>query len=272
MGEKLNNNNILEYTNPLNESKLLIVDAKTVWPPYSAFYLAKETFPIVIQHKNTPSPLIVDIGTGSGILAILAKQTIPGAFCVVTDLNPEAVELAKYNWHLNGLPDKYILGIVADGIDDNVITLLQNRGGADILIANLPQQPLLDRYDLENLRKTDASAWNVDPSHDPDGLGIFMKVVSNSHRIMKPDSIGIFSASSKQNIDRVSSFLDGLVEAKKINCWKIVSVNRFYIPPSYDPRLIKYWLEREKIDGVTRLFKGPDGNWQYDHYNIIVKY
>lgn len=268
---------IQEYKNSLTDGKVYIATSGNVWPPYSAFHLAEKTFPLAkrtLQANNDKPPLIVDIGTGSGVLAIMAKQNFPNIHCLATDLNPEAVKLTKHNWILNNLPPDHLTTMEADGISSKLTQLLQTRGKADILLANLPQQPLVNSLDdLASLRKTNPAAWNIDPSRDPDGLGIFKSVLANAYQIMRrPGGIALVSASSKQNWARIKAFLNSLVGEQKAIGWSIVSETIFDVPRSYDPLLLEHWRKRQEQDGVPRIFVGPQGQPQYKHYNLIIYY
>ncbi len=265
---------IKNYSHPLGLGEVIIADSPGVWPPYSAFHLAERGFSVaidLIKKDRRHRPIIADIGTGSGILAIIAKQMIPSAICIATDLSSQAVALTRYNWQLNNLPTDDLITLVADGIDSNLISLAKVWGGIDILIANLPQQPLVNGYDLARLRETDAAAWNIDPSRDPDGLGVFVSVLSRSHQVVKQGGVALVSASSKQNWLRIKNFLESLVNSGKIKRWHLISRAHFSIPASYDPALIIHWRKMEEKDGVQRLFDGPDGP-QYEHYNIAINF
>ena len=274
LNKNLTITSIREYQNPISAGKLQIADSPHVWPPYSAFHLAGETFPAaqdLLRHNGRHRPIIVDVGTGSGILAILAKQTISAAVCVATDLNVEATRLAQHNWRLNNLPENELITMTADGIDHKLLALLLAQGKADVLIANLPQQPLVNGEDLAVLRDTNSAAWNIDPSHDPDGLGILSAVLSEAYQVIKPGGVALVSASSKQNIKRITDFLERLKYQGKLQRCEFVSATRFDVPKSYDPKLIEHWAAREQADGVQRLFTGPNGP-QYEHYNIVIHY
>ena len=216
----MENTSIMTHENPLDPKQTvqIRVDDPSVWKPYSAFHLAEKTLPIArtIANRNNHIPMLADIGTGSGVLAILAKQVIPEAVCIGTDLNEHAVQTASQNWVLNGLPEHEFTGIVADGINATVKSIINTSGGVDVLIANLPQQPLINGEDLQALRETNSAGWNIDPSHDKDGLGIFMNVLANSHEVMKNGGGSSASASSKQNKVRITKFLNELHSLNKI--------------------------------------------------------
>jgi methylase of polypeptide subunit release factors len=264
------------HLHPLSGESIQIADAENVWPPYSAFHLAKHCLPIAdqIARRNGHQPKALDIGTGSGIIPIMAKQTIPNLAVIATDLNPNAAELATYNWDLNGLPPGDLTTTVADSIDDQVVQLCQAQGKVDLLFANLPQQPLVNGDDLAALREHHAAAWNCDATRDLDGLGIFIGVLSRAHEVVIEGGAALVSASSKQNEPRIVRFLNQLVADKKAKSWCYVSTQRFDIPQSYleNPHLMDHWLAMEKKDNVQRIYYGDRNQPQYDHYNIQINF
>jgi len=205
------------YFKELIEDVRIFADGN-VWSPYSAFYLAEETFPVVKERLEKKGNLLCcDIGTGSGVLSILGGKYFPDSCWVVTDLNPQAVFTAENNWKINGLPDDRLASLVADGISDDLVNLARENGGFNFLVANLPQQPLVDGEELESLRQVSASAWNVDATRDPDGLGLFIRVVERLPDVMTSSGMAVLSASSKQNEPRWRNFLDRLINLSLIH-------------------------------------------------------
>src|SRR5262245_62479231 len=49
---------------------------------------------------------VVDVGTGSGAIAVAIAQAAPGARVYATDTSPHAVELASVNVRRHGLGDR----------------------------------------------------------------------------------------------------------------------------------------------------------------------
>jgi release factor glutamine methyltransferase len=49
---------------------------------------------------------VLDMGTGSGVMAILAASASASATVVAVDINPEAIETTRFNAILNGVQDR----------------------------------------------------------------------------------------------------------------------------------------------------------------------
>ncbi|MEM0913595.1 MAG: peptide chain release factor N(5)-glutamine methyltransferase [Planctomycetota bacterium] len=115
-------------------SMMLEVTPATLIPRPSTETLVEH----VIQHaRRTPGfahPLIADIGTGSGAIAIALAKHIPGSRVIATDLSEPALEVAKRNAEAQG---------VADRIDFRQGDLLAPLGAqrVDCLVSNPPYIP-----------------------------------------------------------------------------------------------------------------------------------
>ncbi|URW75684.1 50S ribosomal protein L11 methyltransferase [Sphingomonas donggukensis] len=81
---------------------------------------------------------IIDIGTGTGLLAFAAAHLWPAAEIVATDIDPAAVDVTRENAALNAIPPLDL--IVADGALNDAITA---RAPYDLLIANILAGPLV---------------------------------------------------------------------------------------------------------------------------------
>ena len=81
---------------------------------------------------------VIDIGTGTGILAFAARHLWPDAAILATDIDPMAVDVTGENAAINGV--ERIDLVVADGALDDAITA---RAPYDLLIANILAGPLV---------------------------------------------------------------------------------------------------------------------------------
>lgn len=81
---------------------------------------------------------IVDLGTGTGLLAFAARHLWPRATVTATDIDPIAVAVAQENALVNDVPSLRLL--VADGTRDPAIAA---EAPYDLVIANILAAPLI---------------------------------------------------------------------------------------------------------------------------------
>lgn len=81
---------------------------------------------------------IIDLGTGTGLLAFAARHLWPDAMVVATDIDPVAIEVTAENAETNGIERVQL--IVADGARSPAIT---GDGPYDLIIANILAGPLV---------------------------------------------------------------------------------------------------------------------------------
>ncbi len=79
-----------------------------------------------------PGTLIVDLGTGSGVLALALKRVFPSAPVYATDLSPEALDLARENAAANALEVTFLPGNLFDPLPRGL------RGRVELIVANPP--------------------------------------------------------------------------------------------------------------------------------------
>lgn len=87
-------------------------------------------------HRN-----ILDMGTGSGILALATAKLWPDAARITAvDIDPEAVAVTRQNARDNHL-EKYLTVAVSNGYNSD---LVRNNAPYDIIIANILARPLIE--------------------------------------------------------------------------------------------------------------------------------
>jgi ribosomal protein L11 methyltransferase len=88
---------------------------------------------------------IADIGTGTGLLAFAALKLWPEARCIATDIDSQAIDVARDNAAINGVRLGHgageLLLAVADGMDS---ALLAARAPFDLIVANILAGPLIE--------------------------------------------------------------------------------------------------------------------------------
>jgi ribosomal protein L11 methyltransferase len=88
---------------------------------------------------------IADIGTGTGLLAFSALKLWPEARAIGTDIDPIAIDVARENAAINGVPLGHgpgeLLLAIADGMES---PMLAARAPFDLIIANILAGPLIE--------------------------------------------------------------------------------------------------------------------------------
>lgn len=83
---------------------------------------------------------VLDLGCGSGVLAIAAARTLPLADIVASDIDPIATEVAANNARKNRV-GRRIRFITATGLDHST---LRRPAAFDLIIANILARPLIE--------------------------------------------------------------------------------------------------------------------------------
>jgi release factor glutamine methyltransferase len=78
---------------------------------------------------------IVDVGTGSGAIAVALAHALPGASVMAVDISGAALEVARGNAVLNGVAVEFRLGDLLAGVEQ----------GVDVVVSNPPYIPSGDR-------------------------------------------------------------------------------------------------------------------------------
>ncbi len=98
-----------------------------------------------MRREGTKPRNIIDVGTGTGLLAFAARHLWPSALVTASDIDPVCEIVVGENAGLNAVPlgggRGEVLMTTADGLHD---ALLKARAPYDLLIANILARPLID--------------------------------------------------------------------------------------------------------------------------------
>src|SRR5207237_650386 len=98
-----------------------------------------------LEGKGAKFANIADIGTGTGILAFAALALWPKAKCIATDIDSQAINVARENAAINnvelGMQSGELLLVAADGMHS---PMLSARAPFDLIIANILAGPLIE--------------------------------------------------------------------------------------------------------------------------------
>jgi release factor glutamine methyltransferase len=99
--------------------------------------------------NGTEAPVIVDVGTGTGAIALAMKHERPDARVFATDVSPEAVELARANAARLGLDVTVVEGDLLASLPEEL------RGRVDLVVSNPPYIAPEELDDLPSEVKAD---------------------------------------------------------------------------------------------------------------------
>ncbi|MDR1712913.1 MAG: peptide chain release factor N(5)-glutamine methyltransferase [Coriobacteriales bacterium] len=130
---------------------------------------------------------VLDIGTGSGAIALSLLQEDPALQLVATDTCVEAVTLAGENAARLGLDDAGRMQIIQDDLATSLLADAANAGSFDVVVSNPPYVPTAE---LANLPKEIAE-------YEPmlaldgglDGLDVFRRLLPQAAVLLKPGGL-----------------------------------------------------------------------------------
>jgi release factor glutamine methyltransferase len=140
-------------------------------------------------------PLVVDLCTGSGAIALSVADEVPSARVVAVELDPEAVVWAQHNVERLGLGARVDLR-AGDAIRSDSHVLADLAGTVDVLVANPPYIP-------PDAEPTEPEVRDHDPvlalyGGGDDGLATARGVVAAALRLLKPDGVFVMEHGDQQ--------------------------------------------------------------------------
>ena len=116
----------------------------------------------------------MDIGTGSGAIAISLARHGPSATFVASDISPSAVRIAKANADRLGATVEFCVGDLTSALA---------AGSFDIVVSNPPYVPL---HDAPGLQRELLHEPSIALYGGEDGLRIIARLVKDARRVLKP--------------------------------------------------------------------------------------
>lgn len=134
-----------------------------------------------LNAESVASPVLADIGTGTGCIAISLAQHAPTSRVIATDIVAEAIELAKKNAEAHGVTDR-----IEWHIGEDVAPLVEAVGGGqfDVICSNPPYIPdeewpaVADNvrlYEPESALRGGA-----------DGLDVIRRIIADAPTLLRP--------------------------------------------------------------------------------------
>jgi release factor glutamine methyltransferase len=143
--------------------------------------------------KGLEAVRAVDVGTGSGCLAVACSYHLPKAEFVAIDLSPDALALARKNAARHGLTERI------EFLEGDLLAPVADRPPFDVIVSNPPYIPTGDIKDLE------AGVRDYEPrtalDGGPDGLAVVTRLVADAIPLLKPGGHLILEIGSPQEAD-----------------------------------------------------------------------
>ena len=143
---------------------------------------------IIQKLKNEDTPSILDIGVGSGNIAVALAKNIKGSKVTGIEISPDALDLACENAALNGVSDS--LRLIQGNIDDP--DFMRSLGAFDCVVSNPPYVSEDDKESLMPEVREFEPAVALFSRGDP--LRFFKIIIKASKFLLKPGGILAFEA------------------------------------------------------------------------------
>ena len=158
------------------------VTPATLIPRPSTERIIEEVLQRLRSESRMTEPLtIVDIGTGSGILAITFAASLPAARVIATDISPEAIAVARANAQRHGVSDRieFVHGSLLEPLVHRT-PLVQ----VDFLVSNPPYISNAEWDGVEmNVRDFEPT---MALRAGADGLDYLRPLIAASHQFVRP--------------------------------------------------------------------------------------
>lgn len=159
------------------------------------------------------SPLVVDVGTGAGCIAVAIAVNVPRARVIATDASEGALEVARMNAARHGVAQRveFFQGDLLEPLRANHL-----ENSVDLLASNPPYvnegTPELIQREVRDWEPREALFGGVD------GLDFYRRLLVDSPEYVKPGGSVVFEIGFGQ-LDAVCKMIDG-------SEWKLVDVTR----------------------------------------------
>jgi release factor glutamine methyltransferase len=164
--------------------------------------------------KGIAQPKIIDIGTGSGAIAIALAKNLAGSFLYATDVSEEALKVAQDNARRHGVRERI------EFLHGDLFEPLKGRkleGTIDCIVSN---PPYVSTEEFDSLPK---EVRDFEPvvalKTDEEGMSFHRRIAENSLDLLKPNGIlalevGLGQAGRVADLIRTQGGFEG-IEIKK---------------------------------------------------------
>ena len=149
----------------------------------------EELVELILAENPKTELKVLDIGTGSGAIAVSLKESCPLWQVTASDLSVDALELARENAKLNQVDISFIQSDVFEVISDSF----------DIIVSNPPYISENDKNEV-GLNVLDSEP-KMALFADEDGLAIYRQIIEGAAKHLSPQGKLYFEIGYKQGSD-----------------------------------------------------------------------
>jgi len=179
-----------------------IVTPDVLIPRPETEFLVERVTKLVGESKQS-SPLIVDVGTGSGCIAVTLARHLPSARLIATDASRSALNVARENAERHGVLNRI------EFLEGDLLAPLGERGleGAVDVLASNP--PYVNDESFELLQR-EVREWEPHTAlfGGVDGLDFYRRLIAESPPYLKPGGCLVFEIGFSQ-VDSISEMVEG---------------------------------------------------------------
>lgn len=164
--------------------------------------------------ENISNPVILDLCTGSGAIAVSLAKYIKNVHVCAVDISSKALEIAKKNAELNGVKNniQFMESNLFDKIKDKKF---------DIIVSN---PPYIETETIKTLSKEVQSEPKIALDGGKDGLDFYRKIADNGYKYLNRQGYLCLEIGYNQKI-AVRQILEKKKRYVNINCIKDLCEN-----------------------------------------------
>lgn len=164
------------------------VNRNTLIPRFETGLLVEKTYNYIKKYFNKDNIKILDIGTGSGCIAITLNKLLNSCDITGIDISSEALEVAKENNIINNTNVKFIESDIFSNVSDKY----------DVIISN---PPYISYDDIEVMDIVKNNEPHLALYAKDNGLYFYDKIIKDSSKYLNDKFIMAFEIGYKQGKD-----------------------------------------------------------------------
>jgi len=159
--------------------------------------------------KGDPAPVIADIGTGSGCIAISLLHELPSASAIATDISPAALRVAERNAGRHGVRDRLKL------VESNCFSEVQVAQPFSLIASN---PPYVSDEELSRLQREVRFEPHGALAGGPDGLLVIRRLLVEARPFLISGGYLVFEIGFGQ-----SGAVEQLIDRR---VWKLLEIRK----------------------------------------------